>query len=61
MARGYLDPQQSLRTRAEWRRWEQVGLEPELDLDELVLNWPDQRIPTWTPRARSPACNWSGP
>jgi hypothetical protein len=45
MARGYLDPQQSLRTRAEWRRWEQVGLEPELDLDELVLNWPDQRVP----------------
>jgi hypothetical protein len=27
-----------------WARYEQVGLEPELELDELVLNWTDAGI-----------------
>ena len=31
-------------TRAQWAKWEKVGLEPELDLHSLVLNWPDQRV-----------------
>jgi hypothetical protein len=43
MAYGYLDPTHQARlSRAQWRRWEQVGLAPELDLDQLVLHWPDQ-------------------
>src|SRR5262245_13239274 len=29
---------------AVWARYEQVGLEPELELDELVLNWTDRRV-----------------
>jgi hypothetical protein len=29
---------------AVWAKYEQVGLEPELELDELVLNWTDARI-----------------
>jgi hypothetical protein len=29
---------------AAWARYEQVGLAPELELDELVLNWTDRRI-----------------
>jgi murein DD-endopeptidase MepM/ murein hydrolase activator NlpD len=31
-------------TRAAWRRFEQVGMRPELDLDELVLNWSDRKV-----------------
>ena len=31
-------------TRAQWARYENVGLRPELDLDELVLNWTDRRV-----------------
>ena len=31
-------------TRKQWRRFEQVGLRPELDLDELVLNWSDRKV-----------------
>ena len=27
----------------DWRRWEQVGLAPELELSELVLNWADRK------------------
>jgi hypothetical protein len=42
MARTYLDPTQQRLSRAQWRRWEQVGLAPELDLDQLRLHWPDQ-------------------
>lgn len=30
---------------AAWARYEQVGLEPELELDSLVLNWTDKRVP----------------
>jgi hypothetical protein len=29
---------------AKWARYEQVGLKPSLDLDELVLNWTDRRL-----------------
>jgi hypothetical protein len=29
---------------ASWARYEQVGLDPDLDLDELVLNWTSSRI-----------------
>jgi hypothetical protein len=29
---------------AQWRRYEQVGLEPEFDLDRLVLNWTQKGI-----------------
>jgi hypothetical protein len=28
----------------QWQRWEQVGLKPTLELDELVLNWTDFRV-----------------
>ena len=31
-------------TRKQWRRFEQVGLRPELDLDELVLNWSERKV-----------------
>ena len=31
-------------TRHQWRRFEQVGLRPELDLDELVLNWSETKV-----------------
>jgi murein DD-endopeptidase MepM/ murein hydrolase activator NlpD len=31
-------------TRKQWRKFEQVGLRPELDLDELVLNWSDKKV-----------------
>ena len=27
-----------------WRKFEQVGLRPELDLDELVFNWTEKRV-----------------
>jgi hypothetical protein len=29
---------------SDWQRWEQVGLKPTLELDELVLNWTDHRV-----------------
>jgi hypothetical protein len=29
---------------AQWQRWEQVGLKPHHELDELVLNWTDHRV-----------------
>lgn len=38
----YTSPQRL--TRAQWARYEQVGLEPSLDLDALVLNWTDRRV-----------------
>jgi hypothetical protein len=28
----------------DWQRWEQVGLKPHHELDELVLNWTDHRV-----------------
>jgi hypothetical protein len=31
-------------TRDQWRRWEKVGMAPSLDLDQLVLDWTDDRI-----------------
>ena len=31
-------------TRKQWRRFEQVGLRPELDLDELELNWSENKV-----------------
>jgi hypothetical protein len=31
-------------TLADWRRYENIGLEPSLDLDALWLNWTDKRI-----------------
>ena len=31
-------------TRRQWRRFEQVGLRPELDLDELALNWSETKV-----------------
>jgi hypothetical protein len=30
--------------RARWRAWENVGLRPTMELDELVLNWIDRRV-----------------
>ena len=39
-------------TRKQWRRFEQVGLRPELDLDELVLNWSSARSKTSRRAAR---------
>lgn len=32
------------RTAKQWAKWEKVGLEPTLDLDDLVLNWTDGRV-----------------
>lgn len=37
------DPGQRV-SAAVWKRYEQVGLEPDLTLDELVLNWTDRRV-----------------
>jgi hypothetical protein len=31
-------------TRRQWQTYEQVGLRPEFDLDELVLNWADAKV-----------------
>lgn len=39
----YTDPGRRL-TAAQWVRWENVGLQPTLDLDSLVLNWTDSRV-----------------
>lgn len=36
--------QPSVRTLRSWRKWEQVGLRPELSLDELVLNWRGRKV-----------------
>jgi hypothetical protein len=38
-----VDPSQKL-SLAQWQRYEQVGLAPELDLDELVLDWTNSGI-----------------
>ncbi|HKE77410.1 MAG TPA: hypothetical protein VKB57_27570 [Acidimicrobiales bacterium] len=32
------------KTAKQWRRWENVGLDPTLDLTDLVLNWTDRRV-----------------
>jgi hypothetical protein len=39
----YTDPERRI-TRAQWAKWENVGLDPDLDLDGLVLNWPDSKV-----------------
>lgn len=39
----HTDPERRL-TRAQWARWENVGLEPSLDLEHLVLNWADSKV-----------------
>lgn len=31
-------------TKAEWLRWENVGMAPDLFLDDLTLNWVDERV-----------------
>jgi hypothetical protein len=31
-------------SKRQWQRWEQVGLKPRHELDELVLNWTDHRV-----------------
>lgn len=32
------------RTKAEWSRWERVGMRPDLTLDDLWLDWVDKRV-----------------
>ena len=32
------------KTAKQWRRWENVGLQPTLDLTDLLLNWTDRRV-----------------
>jgi hypothetical protein len=32
------------RTKAEWQRWEKVGMKPDLTIDELWLDWIDERV-----------------
>lgn len=34
----------SWRTNRQWAKWENVGLDPTLDLRDLVLNWTDSRV-----------------
>ena len=34
----------SWRTAKQWAKWENVGLDPDLDLRDLVLNWTDARV-----------------
>lgn len=42
MARHRTEPRRL--TRTQWARYERVGLKPNLELDELVLNWTDRRV-----------------
>jgi hypothetical protein len=32
------------RTDSEWKKWEQVGLKPDLSLNDVLFNWTDRRV-----------------